>query len=176
MLDRLTPEQLDALGKMSREIHDEYRHLAFAGIPVDPVRYLAFRQQTQNHRYLKLVVSDAGVLFLDPSRKIKYKFDPGFFFVYQEGLHFVEEERIRNSPVPVVVLENLLEVWKRHGTGLCLVADHMNGCQFLLPPQREELDRIQRLYAGDRFVINPMLHKKSEPGPRPPHAVLDLEN
>lgn len=175
MLDHLTPQQLDALGRMSKEIHDEFRNLGFAGMNVDPVRYLAFRQQTNNHMYLKLVVSDAGLFFVDSSRKMKYKFDPGFFLVYQDGLHFVEEEKIKNSESPLIVLENLLEFWKRHGTGLCLVADHMNGCSYLLPEQKTELDRVQRLYNKEEFVINPMLQKKTKTSPQPVRGVLDLE-
>jgi hypothetical protein len=176
MLDRLTPEQLDALGRMPKAIHDEYRNLGFTGLSVDPIRYLAFRQQTHNHLYTKLVVSDSGVFFLDPARKVKLKFDPAFFLVYQDGLHFVEEERIRASENPLIILENLLELWKRHGTGLVLVADHMNGCNYLLPEHKAELDRVQRLYSKEEFVINPMLPKKGKTSPAPRGGVLDLED
>jgi len=178
MLDRLTPEQLDALGRMPKTLHDEYRHLGFTGLSVDPVRYLAFRQQTKNEAFTKLVVSDSGVHFLDPARKVKYRFDPAFFLVYQDGLHFVEEEKIRASQNPLILLDNLLEFWKRHGTGLVLVADHMNGCNFLLPEQKAELDRVQRLYSKEEFVINPMLQKKAKPSPSPTlrGGVLDLED
>ena len=174
-MEQLPHEQLDALGRMSKEIHDEYRNLGFAGISVNPVRYLAFRQQTQNHSHLKLVVSDAGVFFMDAARKIKFKFDPSYFLIYQEGLHYVEEEKIKNSENPVIVLENLLEFWKRHGTGICLVADHMNGCQYLIPEHQAELDRINRLYSKEGFTINPMLHKKAAPTKFGP-GVLDLED
>lgn len=41
-LDHMTPEQVDALGRMNKKIYDEYRNLGFAGITVDPVRFLAF--------------------------------------------------------------------------------------------------------------------------------------
>jgi hypothetical protein len=177
MLEHLTPEKIDALGRMSKKIHDEYRNLGFTGMTLDPVRFLAFRTQTHNDRFTELVVSDAGVFFLDPARKIKFKFDPGYFFVYHDGLHAVEERKIKESTNPLIVLENLLEFWNRPGTGLCLVADHLNGCHYLLPEQKADLDRVQRLYNKDEFVINPMLHKKTKETPaRPPAGVLDLEN
>lgn len=176
MLERFTSEQLDALGRMSKKIHDEYRNLGFTGLTLDPVRFLAFRKQTNNDRFTELVVSDAGVFFFDPARKIKFKFDPGYFLVYHDGLHAVEEQKIKESDNPMIVLENLLELWKKPGTGFCLVADHLNGCQYLLPEQKVELERVQRLYNKDEFVINPMLQKKSKDTPaRPAAGILDLE-
>jgi hypothetical protein len=164
-LDHMTPEQVDALGRMNKKIYDEYRNLGFAGITVDPVRFLAFRKQTNNDHFIELVVSDAGVFFMDTTRKVKYRFDPNYFFVYHEGLHPVEEEKIKGMEGPVIVLENLLEFWKRQGTGLCLVADHLNNCGFLSEGQKTELARIQKLYSGEAFVINPMLQKKTKDNP-----------
>jgi hypothetical protein len=74
-------------------------------------------------------------------------------------------------------LDNLLEFWKRPGTGLCLVADHLNKCNFLLPEQKTELDRVQRLYSKEEFVINPMLQKKFKDVPtRPAVGIMDLED
>ncbi len=175
-LDHMTPEQVDALGRMNKKIYDEYRNLGFAGITVDPVRFLAFRKQTNNDRFIELVVSDAGVFFLDTARKIKYKFDPGYLFIYHDGLHPVEEERIKNAEGPVVILENLLEFWKRQGTGLCLVADHLNNCNFLSENQKTELARIQKLYSGDGFVINPMLQKKTKEKPSSSVQVISLDD
>jgi len=176
-LDRLSPEQLNALGSMSREIHDEYRNLGFAGFSPDPIRYLAFRTQTKNFLQTKLVVSDAGVFFLDPARKIKYKFHQGYFFVYHEGFHQVDEQKIKEAEGPVILLDNLLEFWKRQGTGLCLVADHLNHCDYLFPEQKAELERVQRLYNKDEFVINPMLQKKSKENPAGQAVgVFDLED
>lgn len=159
-LNPMTPEQVDALGRMNKKIYDEFRNLGFAGITVDPVRFLAFRKQTNNDRFIELVVSDAGVFFLDTARKIKYKFDPNCFFVYHDGLHPIEEEKLRSAEGPLVILENLLEFWKRQGTGFCLVADHLNNCSFLSETQKTELARIQKLYSGEGFVINPMLQSK----------------
>jgi hypothetical protein len=150
----------DALGRMSREIYDEYRNLKYAGIATDPARYLAYREQTRNTQFTKLVVSDAGVFLMDPARKIKFTFDPGFFLVYHDGLTPAEEEIIRASERSFIRLENGLEFWKRHGTGLCLVADHLNGCDYLLPERKTELDGIKRLYSSEGFVLNQMLHKK----------------
>jgi hypothetical protein len=183
-LDRLTSEQLDALGRMSKKIHDEYRNLGFAGLTVDPIRFLAFRKQTNNDRFTELVVSDAGVFFMDTARRIKFKFDQGYFFTYHDGLHLVDEEKINNMDGPVIVLDNLLEFWKRSGTGLCLVADHLNNCNFLLPEQKAELDRVQRLYSKEEFVINPMLQKKhkeiltrpKDVPTRPAVGIMDLED
>ncbi len=164
-LDHMTPEQVDALGRMNKKIYDEYRNLGFAGMTVDPVRFLAFRTQTHNDRFIELVVSDAGVFFMDTARKVKYKFDSNYFFVYNDGLHPVEEEKIKNMEGPVIILENLLEFWKRQGTGFCLVADHLNNCNFLSENQKTELARIQKLYSGEGFVINPMLQKKNREKP-----------
>ena len=151
----------DALGRMSREIYDEYRNLKFAGITVDPARFLAYREQTKNFQFTKLVVSDAGVFFLDPARKVKYTFDPSFFLVYQDGLSSLDEEKIRSSERSFLELENGLEFWKRHGTGLCLVADHLNGCDFLTSEKKAELNGIKKLYQVENLVFNPMLQKKT---------------
>lgn len=159
-LEPMTPEQVDALGKMNKKVHDEYRNLGYAGIPLDPVRFLAFRLQTLNHKFTDLVVSDAGVFFHDPARKIKYRFHRDYFLVYHDGLHPVDEEKLKAMDGPVLVLENLLEFWNKPGTGLCLVADHLNQLSFLSEGQKAELERVQRLYDGKRFVINPMLQRK----------------
>jgi hypothetical protein len=175
-LDHMTPEQVDALGRMNKKIYDEYRNLGFAGITVDPVRFLAFRKQTNNDRFIELVVSDAGVFFMDTARKIKYKFDPGYFFVYQDGLHPVEEEKLRIAEDPLVILENLLEFWKRQGTGFCLVADHLNNCDFLSESQKAEMARIQKLYSGEGFVINTMLQKKFKEKSSPSVHVISLDD
>jgi hypothetical protein len=176
-LDHLTPEQLDALGRMSKKIHDEYRNLGFAGFTLDPARFLAFRKQTNNDRFTELVVSDAGVFFMDTARKIKFKFHHNYFFVYHDGLHQVDEEKIKNGDGPIILLDNLLEFWNRPGTGLCLVADHLNHCDYLFPDQKAELKRIQHLYSKDQFVINPMLQKKSkETSQKPAVAVFNLED
>ncbi len=175
--DRLTSEQLDALGRMSKKIHDEYRTLGFAGLTVDPVRFLAFRKQTNNDRFTELVVSDAGIFFMDTARRIKFKFDANYFFVYHDGLHLVDEEKVKKSEEPLIVLDNLLEFWNRRGTGLCLVADHLNNCNFLFPEQKAELERVQRLYSKEEFVINPMLQRKIKDIPaRPGVGIMDLED
>jgi len=176
-LERLTPEQLNALGSMSKEIHDEYRNLGFAGFSPDPIRYLAFRQQTKNYLQTKLIVSDAGVFFMDPSRKIKYKFNPGYFFVYHDGFDQSDQQKIKETKGPLILLDNLLEFWNRQGTGLCLVADHLNHCDYLFPEQKAELARIQRLYSKEEFVINPMLQKKSKDTPHQSAVgIFDLED
>ena len=175
-LEKMTPEQVDALGSMSKQIHDEYRNLGFAGITVDPVRYLAFRLQTQNEKFTNLVVSDAGVFFVDNSRRIKYRFDPRFFFVYHEGFQPWEEQKIRDSREQVIVLENLLEFWNRPGTGFCLVADHLNHCDYLLSDQKTELKRIQALYQKEDLVIKTMLHKKAPATPKKLTGIVDLED
>jgi hypothetical protein len=66
---------------------------------------------------------------------------------------------------PVLVLENLLEFWKRQATGICLVADHLNKLEFLNPAQKTELDRVQRIYGSQSLVINPMLQRKVKESP-----------
>jgi len=175
-LDRMSSEQIDALGQMNKKIHDEYRNLGFAGIAVDPVRFLTFRKQTHNDRFTELVVSDAGVFFMDTARRVKYKFDPNYFFVYHEGLHPVEEEKIKDMKGPVLVLENLLEFWSRPGTGLVLVADHLNNCSFLNEAQKIELARIQKLYAGESLKINPMLQRKIKETPVESVRVISLDD
>ncbi len=174
-LEPMRPEQVDALGQMNKKIYDEYRNLGFAGLSVDPVRFLAFRKQTNNDRFTELVVSDAGVFFMDTARRIKYKFHPDFFFVYHEGLHAVDEEKIKATEGPLVVLDNLLEFWKRQGTGLCLVADHLNNNRYVNDAQKAELDRIQKLYSGEGFIINPMLHRKIKDRPEPSAQILSLD-
>ena len=175
-LEHLTSDQVDALGRMNKKIYDEYRNLGFAGVPVDPIRFLAFRQQTYNHRFTELVVSDAGVFFLDPARRIKYKFDRDYLFVYHDGLHSIDEERIKTTEGPVILLENLLEFWKKPGTGLCLVADHLNQCQYLSETQKAELDRVQKLYTGEALVIRQMLQKKKKEAESSSVKILSLED
>jgi hypothetical protein len=174
-LEHLTAEQLDALGRMSKQVYDEYRGLGFAGTRVDPARFLLFRQQTNNFKFTSLVVSDAGVFFMDPVRKIKFKFDPGYFFIYHDGLHAVDEEKIKNAQDPIILLDNLLEFWKRPGMGLCLVADHLNGCNYLSAEQKEQMGKVQHLYSQDKFVIHHMLHKKKVAEKQASSHVLDLE-
>ncbi len=159
-METLTPKQLDALGRMNKEIHTEYRSLRFTGLSVDPALFLAFREQTQNNQFTKLVISDNGVFFLDPTRKIKFKFHP-YLLIYQEGLSPQDEETLENSDNPLVRLENGLEFWKRHGTGTCLIEDHTNGCNYLMAEYKTEIDRVRNLYKRDELVINPMLHKKA---------------
>ncbi|HUO56924.1 MAG TPA: hypothetical protein VMV05_01990 [bacterium] len=175
--DHMTPEQVAALGKMNKKVHDEYRNLGYAGVSLDPARFLAFRQQTRNDRFTELVVSDAGVFFMDSARRVKFKFHRDYFLVYHEGFHLVDEEKIRKNDGPVVILDNLLELWNRPGTGLCLVADHLNNCDYLMPEQKKELDRVQALYDKQRLVINPMLQKKAKEEPQLTSvSVLDLED
>ena len=165
-LENMTSTQVDAIGRMSKQIYDEFRNLGYAGFSVDPSRFLAYRKQTNNDRFTQLVVSDAGVFFFDTARKIKYKFHLDYFMVYHDGLHAVDEEKLRNLEGPVIVLENQLEFWKKPGVGFCLVADHLNQSQFLSENQKTELQKIQKLYQGDAFVIHPMLHRKiKEPAP-----------
>lgn len=176
-MQQLTPQQLDALGRMSKEIHEEYRNLKFAGMAVDPVRYLSFREQTRNYLYTRLVVADSGVFFIDAARKIKYRFDPAFLFVYHDGLLPSEEEQVRNSATPILMLDNSLEFWKRHNTGLCLVADHLNRCEYLLADQKPELERVRNLYSAGSLVINPMLHRKFKESTRTSNRqILSLED
>jgi len=178
-LDPLSSEQINALGSMSKEIHDEYRNLGFAGLTLDPVRFLAYREQTHNIRFTKLVVSDAGVFYLDPARKIKYRFDPDFFLLYHEGLSPEEEEKLRDPQQAILLLDNGLEFWRRPGTGLCLVKDHVNGCEFLFSERRAELDQVRRLYGAESLVLRPMLHnkKKSEPVMGfPGTSLIDLDS
>lgn len=164
-MDHMSPEQVDALGKMNKKIYDEYRNLGYSGLALDPARFLAFRTQTRNDRFTELVVSDAGVFFMDPARKIKYRFHPDYLFVYHDGLHPVEEQKLKEMEGPVLVLDNLLEFWKRQATGICLVADHLNKLEFLNPAQKAELARVQRIYGSQSLVINPMLQRKIKESP-----------
>jgi hypothetical protein len=175
-MEPMTPEQVDALGRMNKKIYDEYRNLGFAGFAVDPIRFLAFRQQTHNDRFSELVVSDTGVFFMDTNRKIKYRFNPSFLLVYHSGLDMTDEEKIRDSSSPIVILDNLLEFWNRHGTGLILVADHLNGCDYLFPEQKIELERVQNLYSLESFKIKPMLDRKFKEQHHSQKGVFDLEN
>ena len=175
-MEHQTPEQTDALGRMSRQIYDEYKNLGFTGLKVDPVRFLAFREGTQNFRHTSLVVSDAGVFFEDPSRKIRYKFHREYFFVYQSGLHPADLEKVKHAEEPVILLDNLLEFWQRPGTGLCLVADHLNKNSYLTDDQKAELERTQNLYQKEELIIRPMLQKKVKETPAPSVQVLSLED
>jgi hypothetical protein len=159
-IDTSRPEYIDAIGRMDKKIYDEFRNLGYAGLSLDPARFLAFRKQTRNDKFMELVVSDAGVFFLDVARKIKFKFDPDYFLVYHDGLHAVEEEKTKAMQDPTIVLENLLEFWKKPGTGLCLVADHLNNLGFLSDSQKAELERVHTLYKGGGFTIRQMLHNK----------------
>lgn len=172
IMDPMTPEQVDALGRMNKKIYDEYRNLGYAGLTVDPARFLAFRTQTHNDRFTELVVSDAGVFFLDTARRIKYRFHPDYFFIYHDGLHPTEEKKIQEMEGHVLVLENLLEFWKRQGTGLCLVADHLNQLEFLNTSQKAELARTQKIYSSQSLVIKPMLHSKV----KETHRVISLDD
>lgn len=159
-LEPMRPEQVDALGRMNKQIYDEFRNLGYAGVSVDSVRFLAFRKQTNNDRFTQLVISDAGVFFVDAARKIKFKFHPDYLFVYYDGLHAVDQEKIKEMNSPVIVLDNLLELWKKPGTGLCLVEDHLNHCRYLSDTQKADMERAQKLYQGESLVIRPMLHRK----------------
>lgn len=159
-IEHMSSEQVDALGKMNKKIYDEYKNLGYAGLNPDPVRFLSFRKQTQNDKFTELVVSDAGVFFMDTARKIKYRFHPDYLFVHHEGLHAVDEQKIKEMEGPVIVLDNLLEFWKKPGVGLCLVADHLNNCSFLSESQKAEMGRSQKLHSAEGFVINPMLQRK----------------
>ena len=165
---------MDAFERMSGQIYEEFRYLRHAGTPVDPSRFLSFRELTNNHRFTQLVVSDAGVFFMDGARKIKYQFHPLYVFVYFDGLSPEDEEKIKTSEIPVVKLDNQLEFWKWAGVGTCLVADHANGCDYLFPEHRSELERIKRLYAVDSFTMTPENTKKTET-PGSPYKIISLE-
>lgn len=159
-LENMTSDQVDAIGRMNKKIYDEFRTLGYAGLTLHPVRFLEFRTRTNNDRFTHLVVSDAGVFFFDPDRKIKYKFHSDYFLVYHDGLHPVDEEKIKAMEEPMIVLENLLEFWKKPGMGLCLVADYLNHCSYLSESQTSEMERSQKLYQKGSLVIRPMLHRK----------------
>ena len=177
-LENMTPEQVDAIGRMNKQIYDEFRNLGYAGFTLDPVRYLEFRTRTNNYCFSHLVVSDAGVFFFDPARKIKYKFLSEYFLVYHDGLHAVDEEKIKAMEEPVIVLENLLEFWRKPGVGLCLVADHLNQCSYLSESQKAEMEWSQKLHQKGSLVIRPMLQRKiKEPDPlRPSARTISLED
>lgn len=175
-LKRSSFEPSNAFERMDGETYTEYRALKASGMFLDPERYLSFRERDGRPRSLKMVVEDSGLYFMDTARGIKYRLDKDYFFTYHSGLHAVEEERIRGFQGPLVLLDNLLEFWRRPGTGLLLVADHLNHREYLSPAQKAELDSVQRLYQKEQFVINPMLQKKApEPAP-PPVQVLSLED
>lgn len=175
-LNRSQPSPSDAFERMDAETYTEYRALKAAGMFLDPGRYLAFRERSGGSRHVKMVVEDSGLFFMDMTRKVKYKLSGDCLFLYHSGLHAVDEEKVRNAEGPVVVLDNLLEFWKKPGTGLCLVADHLNNCEYLSPAQRSELENIQKLYQKDQFVINPMLQKKAKETTSAPVQVLSLED
>jgi hypothetical protein len=174
-METFTPQQLDALGRMNKEIHTEYRSLRLSGLGLDPSHFLSFREQTRNNQFIKMVVSDNGVFFLDTVRKIKFKFHP-YLFIYQDGLSPQDQEKLEGDESPLIRLENGLEFWKRHGTGTCLIQDLTNSCDYLLPEYRTEIDRVRNLYRGDELVINPMLHKKSAEASSNSVQVLSLED
>ena len=167
-LENMTSDQVDAIGRMSKQIYDEFRNLGYAGFSLDPARFLAYRKQTNNDRFTQLVVSDAGVFFFDPARRVKYKFHPDYFMVYHDGLHAFDEQKLRGAEEPSIVLDNLLEFWKKPGTGFCLVADHLNHCQYLSENQKADMAKAQTLYKGDSFIIRPMLHRKIKETDSPP--------
>jgi hypothetical protein len=175
-LNRSQPQSSDAFERMDGETYTEFRTLKAAGILLDPEKYLAFRERPGRTRNIKLVVSDAGIFFLDITRKINYKLNRDYLFLYHNGLHAVEEDNIRSSEEPIIVLENLLEFWKRPGVGFCLVADHLNNCGYLSPEQKTELENVQKLYKRDEFIINPMLQKKEKEPSSGSVQVLSLDD
>jgi len=70
-----------------------------------------------------------------------------------------------------------LEFWQRTGTGLCLVADHLNKNSYLTDEQKTELERTRSLYQKEELVIQPMLQRKAkESSPAPSFQVLSLED
>jgi hypothetical protein len=174
-LEQLRPDQVDALGQMSKATYDEYKTLGFAGITVDPVRYLAFRRQGKNGLFTQFMVSDAGVFYVDPLRKIKFKFHPEYYLLYHEGLSPEDELKIRNNVSLTTKLDNGLEFWRRVIAGSCLIYDHAHGCDYLLPDQKAELERVKRLYSPAELVIKPMLQSKPKSGPAN-SRVIDLDS
>jgi len=175
LLEQLRPDQVDALGQMSKAMYDEYKTLGFAGITVDPVRYLAFRKQGKNGLFTQFMVSDAGVFYVDPLRKIKFKFHPEYYLVYHEGLSPEEELKVRGGDAVTVKLENGLEFWRRVLAGSCLIFDHAHGCDYLLPDQKTELERVKKLYSPAELVIKPMLQSKPKTNPSN-SKVIDLDS
>ncbi|HVM33472.1 MAG TPA: hypothetical protein VMU88_10085 [bacterium] len=174
-LEPLRSDQVDALGQMSKAVYDEYKNLGFAGINVDPGRYLAFRKQGKNGLFTQFMVSDAGVFFVDPLRKIKFKFHRDYYLVYHEGLSPAEEDQLRNSPGLTVKLDNGLEFWRRVIEGHCLIFDHAHDCDYLTADQKAELTRVKQLYSPKELVIKPMLQNKTKDS-QPHSNVIDLED
>jgi hypothetical protein len=173
-LEQLRPEQVDALGQMSKPTYDEYKNLGYAGITADPVRYLTFRKQAKNGLFTQLMISDAGIFFVDPIRKIKFKFHREYFFVYHAGLTPEDEQKIRSTEDPVVKLDNGLEFWKRVVSGTTLIKDHTHDCDYLLPDQKAELERVKSLSKAGSLVIKPMLQNKTK-DPKD-SRVIDLDS
>lgn len=165
---------VDALGQMSKAIYDEYKALGFTGLSLDPARYLAFRKLGKNGLFTQFLISDAGVFFLDPLRKIKYKFHPQYFLVYHDGLTPAEEEKLRQDHSTTVKLENGLEFWRREGLGYFLIFDHAHACDYLVPNQKADLERVKKLYSPAELVLRPMSTGKTrETSARP--NVIDLD-
>ena len=173
-LEPIGSSQADALGQMSKAVYDEYKNLGFAGIQVDPARYLAFRKQGKNGLFTQFMVSDAGVFFVDPLRKIKFKFHKDYFLLYHEGLSPDEENTLRGTPGVTVKLNNGLEFWNRVIEGHCLIFDHAHACDYLLPEQKNELTRVKQLYSPKELVIKPMFQPKKETPAR--SNVIDLDS
>ena len=161
-LEQLRPEQVDAIGQMSKSTYDEYKNLGYAGIMVDPIRFLTFRKQAKNGIFTHLMVSDAGVFFVDPIRKIKFKFHREYYLVYHDGLSPEDEQKIRSAEGPLVKLDNGLEFWKRVVSGTSLVKDYTHDCDYLLPDQKAELERVKSLSKSGSLVIKPMLQNKAK--------------
>jgi hypothetical protein len=161
MIDSLTPRQVDALGRMSRDVHGEYLRLKSAGLTVDPEQYLDFRFKTENDLHLKLMITDSGVFFLDPGRNMKYKFRPECLLVYHEGLSPEKERQVWEREEPWILLENRLEFWRKPEVGFCLVADRANGRDFLTEPHKKEFERVKILYGEEKLTLIPMLHRKN---------------
>ena len=112
--------------------------------------------------------------FVDPLRKIKFKFHKDYFLLYHEGLSPDEENTLRGTPGVTVKLNNGLEFWNRVIEGHCLIFDHAHACDYLLPEQKNELTRVKQLYSPKELVIKPMFQPKKETPAR--SNVIDLDS
>ncbi|MGH7739533.1 MAG: hypothetical protein ACREL1_05250 [bacterium] len=173
-LEPLGSSPVDALGQMSKAIYDEYKALGFTGLSLDPARYLAFRKLSKNGLFSRFIISDAGAFFIDPLRKIKYKFHSQYFLVYHDGLSPAEEEKLRQDKSITVKLDNGLEFWRREGFGYFLIYDHAHTCDYLAPNQKVDLERVKKLYSPAELVLRPMSTGKTRETSTQPH-VIDLD-
>lgn len=164
MMPELSPEQVDAVGRMSKEVHDSYRNFGYAGVFVDPVRYLALWTQTHNHKHLAQVVNDQGVFFMDGERKIKYRLNPApMVLVYNDGFTREEEKKLLDPEAALITMDRGLKFWNWPRAGVCLVADGTHDCDFILPEYKKELERAETLQGNGTLTIKPMLFDKKKP-------------